>query len=405
MNILFITNKKINPIIGGIERSTETLASALSKSYGHKCHSAYTQRIEAEPWAYGKEYLLSKGQESNQLTKIIHDANIDVIIAQGSDDAVTRLVKNIRHSSNSKKGCTFIYSFRGMPGFEIANPLPKVLFFRLIHRQNTVQNIKNLAIGILNPIAHKLFILFLRKKYRPAYDNADKVVLLSNRYIDDYAKYAGVKNDGRICSINNSLVFNNLFDFRNYDEIKRHEVLWVGRFNDQTKRFSEVLKAWQLIERTGKFNDWTLRIVGYGEDEKYFYHLVKKLNLKKVIYEGHSESLPYYKTASIFLMTSAYEGFGNVLTESLQNAVVPIAFDSYKALHDIIENGVNGFVSPNKNRKLFSERVMQVMTDSKLRKRLASNGLSSIEKFKIEHIASQWNNLIIDCTQRNLLIK
>jgi len=236
--------------------------------------------------------------------------------------------------------------------------------------------------------------VFLRNKYRPAYDNADRVVLLSEKYISDYSKCAGVVNDGRICSISNSLVFDNQFDISRYNDFKRHEVLWVGRLEDRTKRFSEALRVWQIIERSKRFNDWIFRIVGYGEDEMYFHHLIKRLNLKNVIYEGHSESLPYYQSASIFLMTSAYEGFGNVLTESLQNAVIPIAFDSYKALHDIIEDGKNGFIVPDHDRKSYADCLMQLMSAPELRKRVAEQGVKSTSKFSVKKIVKDWEVLL-----------
>jgi len=163
MNILFVTNKNINPTIGGVERSTETLASAFAKYYGHKCHSAYTQRVEAEPWPYGEEFLLTKGCESNLLSKIIQDTNIDVVITQGSDNVITRLVKDIRIATNTKKGCRFVFSFRGMPGFEIANPLSKVVLFRILHGQRIIYNTENLLIGLLNPLLPNVLLRFFEE--------------------------------------------------------------------------------------------------------------------------------------------------------------------------------------------------------------------------------------------------
>lgn len=43
MNILFVTNKNVYPLIEGIERITYVLASAFSHLYGWDCHSLYTQ--------------------------------------------------------------------------------------------------------------------------------------------------------------------------------------------------------------------------------------------------------------------------------------------------------------------------------------------------------------------------
>jgi glycosyltransferase involved in cell wall biosynthesis len=50
-------------------------------------------------------------------------------------------------------------------------------------------------------------------------------------------------------------------------------------------------------------------------------------------------------------MTSAYEGWGLTLTEAQQMGVVPIAFDSFGAVYDIIENEYNGLIIPNSTDK------------------------------------------------------
>ena len=60
-------------------------------------------------------------------------------------------------------------------------------------------------------------------------------------------------------------------------------------------------------------------------------------DIKNIYFEGNKNPLPYYQKASVFLMTSALEGWGLTITEAQQFGVVPVAFDSYPSLHEVIE--------------------------------------------------------------------
>lgn len=67
-----------------------------------------------------------------------------------------------------------------------------------------------------------------------------------------------------------------------------------------------------------------------------------KLNLRNIEFKGTQPSEPYYAESSVLCMTSTYEGFPMVLIEAQQYGCVPMAFDSFEAVHDIIEDGENG---------------------------------------------------------------
>lgn len=110
------------------------------------------------------------------------------------------------------------------------------------------------------------------------------------------------------------------------------------------KRLSYIINIWKLIETDERLNDWHLKIVGDGPAMPATRQLCKDLRLQRVAFEGFKVPCPYYNEASIFLMTSAFEGFPMTLVESLQNAVPPVVMDSFQALHDIIVNGSNGVI-------------------------------------------------------------
>lgn len=393
MNVLFITNKNVNPVIGGIERITFVLAEAFSKLHGHRCFSAFTQRLDDSKTPFEKELLLAAGRETEMLHTFIEKNNISVVIAQGADAAVNAIVGQIHDAVHAVPDCKMLFVFHNMPGFEYTRMSMDVLLYRILHGQDVTYNLKYLAFQSLQPLLRPLQKKQMHRKYRPAYDAADRLVLLTDGFIPDYARCAGVRVDNKFCAISNALTFSDRFPMDQYDSEKRNEVLWVGRFDDKHKRLSEALYIWKLIEDGNHFPDWRLRIVGYGPDESYYLRLVQKLGLRNVSFEGKTESRPYYRSASLYMMTSAFEGFGLVITEALQSAAVPLAYDTFASLHDIIEDGNNGYIIHDGDRSAYADRMQALISDNVARKRMAENGMALIDKFSVEHITQQWNQL------------
>lgn len=135
---------------------------------------------------------------------------------------------------------------------------------------------------------------------------------------------------------------------------KKKQVLIVSRLYNPEKRLDRALKIWQILEQRG-LTDWRLIIVGAGIHEDYLKGLSEKLALKNIMFAGRQNPVPYYRNAALFMMTSAVEGWGLTLTESMQTGVVPIAFDSYPALHDIITDGYDGCIIPDDDLDAYAD--------------------------------------------------
>nr|MCR5064386.1 glycosyltransferase [Bacteroidales bacterium] len=309
------------------------------------------------------------------------------------DAAVNAIVGQIHDAVASVAGCKMIFVFHNMPGFEYTKMSMDVLCYRIMHGQDVVYNLKYLAFQTFQNLLRPLINKQMHGKYLPAYNAADKVVLLTEGFIPGYARCAGVPVDDKFCAISNALTFTDRFPIEQYDEEKRNEVLWVGRFDDKHKRLSEAIHIWKMVEEEGRFPNWKLHVVGYGPDEGYYHKLVKRLKLHNVSFEGKTESRPFYRSASLYMMTSAFEGFGLVITEALQSAAVPLAYDTFASLHDIIVDGHNGYIIEDKDRRAYADRLQLLMDDAALRRNLAQQGLTFIDKFSTENITKQWNQL------------
>ena len=176
---------------------------------------------------------------------------------------------------------------------------------------------------------------------------------------------------------------------------KRNELLFVGRIEMKQKRPDLLLKIWARLEV--QFPDWSLRLVGPGDsdDIEALKELANSLGVRHWTVEGRQNPEPYYRRASVFCMTSAFEGFGLVLVEAASFGCVPVAFDSFAAVRDIIDDGENGFVVPAFDLDAYAETLARLMRDDALRERLARAALAQIPaKFSPEKIGALWKAIL-----------
>jgi glycosyltransferase involved in cell wall biosynthesis len=151
-----------------------------------------------------------------------------------------------------------------------------------------------------------------------------------------------------------------------------------------------------LIEGFSKIGDKSsvLMIVGGGD----FYKLgeksiegklkrkVKEKGLKNVIFTGevsHEETAAYYSLADVFVYPSITENisepWGLALNEAMQFGLPLVSTDAVGAAYDLIEDGQNGFVVPEKNSRELRIAIEKVLKDPKVKNKM---GKRSLEMFK-----------------------
>ena len=240
----------------------------------------------------------------------------------------------------------------------------------------------------------KFFVKFVKKRrdlkaVNFAYDNSNSLVLLSEKFLEHYKMLQPKKDLSKLKAIVNPLTL----DIKKIDfEKKQKTVLFVGRISEFQKRLSLIIEIWKIILNTKKYNDWNLKIVGNGDD----LNDIKKLanGLDRISFEGFKNPDAYYEEASIFFMTSAFEGLPMTLVESMQRACVPIVMNSFLSLSDVIKNDETGIISPDRDIQVFAERAMSLMDNEKLRRDMAENGLKATEKFTVDKILPEWEKLL-----------
>ena len=127
-------------------------------------------------------------------------------------------------------------------------------------------------------------------------------------------------------------------------------------------------------------------------------HLVTKqvadYDLEHVSFEGFQQPKPYYERASILLLTSEYEGFPLVLAECMSFGGIPVVYDSYSAVRDIIDDGKDGVVIPYEKNGYDADKaagmLAQIMQNDSLRDMMAHAAIEKSKAYSVERIYQEW---------------
>ena len=373
-NILFIFDRPIIPQRGGVQRVTRTIADFLESSGRYRAFflASPKGRKSGADDADARQFFLpvphfSCGESRRFVRSFLAEKRIDVVVFQS---AVARPFPYVRECAALKIPVCSVFH---QPPDSWMRKEPKTLLSRFRRWRK------------------RMHVAF---RYARLCRVSSAVALLSEGYRAELCKYLPDKEELRrkICVIPNMVDCSSPGTAEPDFSAKKKELLFVGRLKFADKRPDYLLRIWSRLEK--RFPAWSLRFVGSGADEPRLKKLAGKLGLERVRFEGFRKPQPYYREASIFCMTSAYEGFPNVLVEAASFGCVPVAFDSYAAVRDIIADGENGCLVPAFDLDAYAETLARLMSDDALRERLAENALAQIpEKFSPEKIGAHWERL------------
>lgn len=284
---------------------------------------------------------------------------------------------------------------------EIRRRNPSVKIFTMIHScpDHTTQLLKyKLSLLRLQNVhsAKQLFQwafpwLYLRLlkelivyENRSAYNTLDEVVLLSPTYISDFQKLIRKKDAWRLSAIPNAI---RPVESHVPIEQKKKEMIFVGRM-EQEKALPKLLKIWEMIQ--DKLPDWQFTLVGDGPMLHTVHEIIHKKKLQRIKLVGYQMSIPYIDQARIICLTSVIEGLPTVFIEAMSLGVIPIGFDTFGAIHDMIDNGKNGFIIPNNDYEQYASTILQLAKDDAFRCRIANAAQSKKNQYDIEHIGPLW---------------
>lgn len=190
-----------------------------------------------------------------------------------------------------------------------------------------------------NPIKRAMYLLanrFIGK-------NSDHIVFQCHYMANDYIKETGVKPKVQ------SIIYNPVqvekvekLALQNIE--KSFTFIAVGRLNPQ-KDYKTILDACAILKE--KNSNFTLGIIGDGNLKEELQSQLKSLQLEENVFlmGFHANPYPYMKKARYLVSSSLYEGFSNVIIESLCLGTPVIATNCPGGNAEVILDGKNGWLS------------------------------------------------------------
>jgi len=174
---------------------------------------------------------------------------------------------------------------------------------------------------------------------------------------------------------------------------KGNTVTSVGRLTGQ-KQFHLLIEAFSSI--SARFPGWNLRIWGEGDARKDLEDLRAKLGMEDRIYLPGLTDYPgqWVETADVFVLSSAYEGWPNVIVEAMAAGLPVVSFDCEHGVKDMIEDGVSGRLVPQSDVAGLADAIAGVLETPDLRASLATNALKASRRYETESIACQWIQIV-----------
>lgn len=244
----------------------------------------------------------------------------------------------------------------------------------------------------INILSMQKFNFIKKILLRVAYKNFNKIITQSKDMTEDLLKNIDISKE-KIMEINNPVDISKMEKLSNENiEIEFNEnsknLLCVGRLSPQ-KGFDLIIEIMSLI------NDKNIKlyILGDGKEKGNLLNLIKKLNLEKQVFLLGRKSNPYVymKNVDLFVLSSRYEGFPNVLIEAGACGLYSICNNCPGGVNEIILENINGNIL-NFNDK---ELVAKIIESSFILNRDKNKIKESIRnRYSLEKIIKEYEDLL-----------
>lgn len=166
----------------------------------------------------------------------------------------------------------------------------------------------------------------------------------------------------------------------------KKQLLFVGNVRP-VKGVEYLMNAMQLVVE----EEPEARLVIVGRYPLGFLQKIPKNVREKTTLTGfvdHDKIPMYMKGSDVFVLPSLSEGFPNVLLEAMA-AGLPIVATNVGGIPEIISNGENGFLTQPRSSKQLTEKILLLLKDEGLRKRISKNNLLKVRKYDLNRIISR----------------
>ncbi len=179
-----------------------------------------------------------------------------------------------------------------------------------------------------------------------------------------------------------------------YEGVRPQKIVAVGRLDDN-KNHQMLIRAFQKVH--ARFPEAVLTIYGEGGARSGLEALIAELGMEKcVMLPGITERISeQIYDAAAYVLCSVSEGISNALLEAMALGLAVVSTDCEGGSSaELIRDGENGFLVPIGDIDALSERLIRLLSDVDLNKRLGSSAAEAGRKYGRPQIAKEWEKLL-----------
>ena len=178
--------------------------------------------------------------------------------------------------------------------------------------------------------------------------------------------------------------------------MQEKRIVTCGRLDSQ-KRFDLLIDAFDKV--CDDFPEYKLEIYGVGGEQNALQAQIDKLGRPdRIFLMGRSQDVPNaIKTASLFVLSSDYEGLPNALMEAMVLHLPVISTDcGGGGARALIEDGIDGIIVPCGDAEALANAIRESLSDSEAAKQRGEMAGMKAKHFSVESIVAQWEAYITD---------
>jgi glycosyltransferase involved in cell wall biosynthesis len=175
-------------------------------------------------------------------------------------------------------------------------------------------------------------------------------------------------------------------------DLSARVVLAAGRLTRQ-KGFDLLIEAFEPV--ASAHPDWRLRICGRGHLRGELRKQIDERGLSEVIeLPGPRDLADEMAQASIFVLSSRFEGFPLVLLEAMSKGMAVVSFDCPTGPGDVVDDHRNGLLVPEKDVDGLAAAIIELIEDEDLRRRCAPAAVETARSYSVDAVGPQWEALL-----------
>lgn len=221
-------------------------------------------------------------------------------------------------------------------------------------------------------------------KFKRNIKQYEKFIVLTKGDKKEWSNYSS-----NVISIPNPQTFD---AFDEVSTLQSKVAIAVGRFEPQ-KQFDHLINLWKDVVKS--YPDWILKLKGSGSEKQNYLDLISKYDLQNnvIIEDPSHDMINFYKTASIYLMASTFEGFSLVMLEALELGLPIVAYDCKYGPSELVENKKTGFLVAFNDKTTYLNNILKLIENEDLRIEMGKNAKLKAKNYQLEKIMNEWDVL------------